>query len=258
MLLPGPIGSAFAYRHVVRALVDSGFHVVVVDPLGMGQSNRPHHADYALSAQAFRVRLVLGKVLPLHVPLVVAGIGTSATIALHLAAELPERVRGVVSVAGGGNDTQATSGLRLALAFSRVLSTPPGRAFARRRFAATMRAQSSDPTWVSHDVVGAYLEHAERDVRGVLRSLQRMADSKESQPIASRLPMVHAPVLLLIGSKAGVNAPTPVQVAALTRGLRQFRVDTLDGAAAMLHEERPVAIATWIARLHQRGVDSFN
>lgn len=258
LLLPGPIGSAFAFRQVVRALVDSGFNVVVADPLGMGKSNRPVHADYALSAQASRVRVVVEELLPPDVPFVVAGIGTSATIALHLAAELPNRVHGVVSVAGGGNDGQATSGLRLALTFSRVLNTPPGRALARRRFTATLRAQSGDASWVQDDVVAGYLVHDERDVRSLLRSLQRMADSDETRPIGARLAAIRAPVTLVVGNKTGVNAPTPAQVATLTRSLRQFRVDTLDGAGAMLHEERPVAIATWIARLHQRAADSFN
>lgn len=258
LLLPGPIGSAFAFRHVVRSLVDSGFNVIVADPLGMGRSNRPERADYALSVQASRMRVMIDELLPPDMPFVTAGIGTSATIALHLAAEMPDRVRGVLSVAGGGNDGQATSGLRLALAFSRVLNTPPGRAFARRRFTATLRAQSGDQSWVSDDVVAGYLMHDERDVRGLLRSLQRMANSEETRPIAARLPAIRAPVTLVVGNKPGVNAPTPAQIATLTRGLRQFRVDTLVGAGAMLHEERPVPIATWIARLHQRSGDASN
>ncbi|MBL0940897.1 MAG: alpha/beta hydrolase [Gemmatimonadaceae bacterium] len=249
MLLPGPIGSAFAMRHIARALSDSGRHVVIIDPLGMGASSRSKHADYALSAQARRVHRAIDTVLPTNASFVVAGAGTSATIALHLAANMPDRVQGVVSIAGGGNDTQGTTGLRLALALSPLLDTPMGRAFARRRFASTARAQSADASWVTSASVAGYLGDAERDVRGTLSTLQRMADSQEPQPIGPRLPTIEAPVVLLVGDKPKVSSPMSAQRLALAGGLRQFRIDTLVGAGAMLHEERPRDIVAHLVRL---------
>jgi len=242
VLLPGPVGSAFALRHVTQSLAEQGFEVLVVDPLGMGASSRPQSADYALSAQARRVYKVLQQCIPDSARYAVAAVGTSATIALHLAAIDTRRVSGIVSVAGGGNDTQSTPGLRFALTFGRLLETSVGRAFGRRRFASTARDQSGDPSWVTNDAVSGYLRHVEQDVRGMFRVLKHMAESHETQPVQSRLPMIQAPVVLLVGDKPKVNAPTPAQIAVLANGLRQFRVDTLPGAGAMLHEERPRTI----------------
>src|SRR5262245_37003956 len=59
VLVPGLFGSAFAFRHVVPALVDSGYRPIVIEPLGMGTSARPAHADYSLTAQADRIGAVL-------------------------------------------------------------------------------------------------------------------------------------------------------------------------------------------------------
>ena len=113
VLLPGTLGSAFALRHVTRSLEAAGVRVVVLDPLGMGASGRPRDADYSLEAQARRVVQVLDSLGWRRA--LVAGQGTSATIALRVAARAPERVLGVVSIAGGPVATQGTDGVRTAL-----------------------------------------------------------------------------------------------------------------------------------------------
>src|SRR5438270_10708402 len=59
VMLPGLFGSAYGFRRVAPALVDSGYRTIVVEPLGMGTSSRPANADYTLSAQADRVAAAL-------------------------------------------------------------------------------------------------------------------------------------------------------------------------------------------------------
>src|SRR6266550_2348559 len=55
VLIPGLFGSAFGYRAVIPLLTDAGYRAIVVEPLGIGSSARPEHADYSLTAQADRI-----------------------------------------------------------------------------------------------------------------------------------------------------------------------------------------------------------
>jgi pimeloyl-ACP methyl ester carboxylesterase len=174
LLLPGPVGSAFSMRSVVRELQARGIEPFVVDPLGMGASTRPRGADYTLSAQAARIDRVLEQELPAGVSVIVAAQGTSATIAWHLAATDTARVRGVVSIAGGPIDKQGTPGVRTALTFAALLDNPIGRSFAKRRFVSALRDQSADDRWLTTDVVKQYVAPIENDLRGLLRTLGAM------------------------------------------------------------------------------------
>jgi len=45
LLLPGPVGSTFSMRKVVRDLQAREIEPLIVDPLGMGASTRPKGAD---------------------------------------------------------------------------------------------------------------------------------------------------------------------------------------------------------------------
>src|SRR2546425_7783099 len=54
VLIPGLFGSAFGYRSVLPRLVDAGYRTIVIEPLGIGASARPEHADYSLTAPADR------------------------------------------------------------------------------------------------------------------------------------------------------------------------------------------------------------
>jgi hypothetical protein len=90
VLLPGPIGSAFAMRHLTGALTREQVPTAVVDLLGMGESGKPSGADYSLARQSERLLAVIDT-LAIERVLIVAQ-GTSATAALRLAALAPSRV----------------------------------------------------------------------------------------------------------------------------------------------------------------------
>lgn len=240
LLIPGPIGSAFSMRHVTTQLLARGIATVVIDPLGMGTSAKPVGADYSLSRQAARIAAVLDTLMVDRV--IIVAQGTSATMALHLAADHPERVAGIVSLAGGPVDTQGTRAVKLALTLAPLLDTPMGRTIGRRKFMAGVREQSASDAWCSRDVLRAYLEPFERNVRASLRALHAMSLAMEPAPIATRLPHVHAPVHLLLGDKPSANMPTASQIALLARSLPVFRVDTIAHSGTMLHEEQPDAV----------------
>src|SRR5256885_54919 len=61
VLIPGLFGSAFGYRTVLPRLVEAGDRTIVIEPLGIGTSGRPEHADYSLTAQADRVAAALDR-----------------------------------------------------------------------------------------------------------------------------------------------------------------------------------------------------
>jgi len=243
LLIPGPVGSAFSMRKVVRELQVRGIEPLVVDPLGMGASTRPKGADYTLNAQAARIAKVLDTELPAGVTVIVAAQGTSATIAFHLAATDTARVRGVVSMAGGPIDKQGTPGVRTALTFAALLDNPIGRNFAKRRFVSALREQSADDRWLTADAVKQYVAPIENDLRGLLRTLGAMQAAVEPFPIESRLPRIAAPVQLLVGDQASSSAPTATQVRMLQTHVKQFTIDTLRPGGTMLHEERAADVA---------------
>lgn len=58
VLVPGLFGAAFGFRKLIPLLTPD-HRVIVVEPLGVGTSARPEHADYSLDAQADRVASVL-------------------------------------------------------------------------------------------------------------------------------------------------------------------------------------------------------
>lgn len=242
LLLPGPVGSAYSWRHVQEGLVELGYRVLIVDPLGMGASSRPRKADYALSTQAERIRRLLDEALPPGTPVVVAGLGTSATIAMHLAAIDTGRISGLVSLAGGPVDQQGTRTVRIALALAPLLQTRLGIAMGRRRFTAAVREQSADPAWFTGDVAARYLAPLEQDVRSQLTVLKDMYDAKEPHPIASRLPQVVAPMRLLLGDTPTPNAPSREQVMLLMHQVRRITIDTIRKSGTLMHEERPADV----------------
>jgi pimeloyl-ACP methyl ester carboxylesterase len=248
LLIPGPVGSMHSMRHLAKQLAAHGHAVRVIDPLGMGASGRPDSADYSLGHQASRLLQVLRTDMP-HSPVVIAALGTSATIAMHMAAMSPEQVDGVVSIAGGPVDQQSTKMMKLALAISPLLDNRLGRSLARRRFVASMRSQSASTDWMTDSVVHAYVMPLEQDLRGVFRSLRSMAGAKERTPIATRLPLITTPVRLLLGDTPTPSSPTPAQVDLMHRAVRLFAVDTIKHAGTMLHEEQPGAVVDVIEGL---------
>src|SRR5918995_771026 len=112
VLVPGLLGSAFAFRKLSARLVGAGHRVIVVEPLGFGGSSRPKTADYSLTAQADRIAAVL-EALGVE-PAVVVAHAVGGSMALRLACRHPERVRAVVSLDGGPAEAAATPGLRRA------------------------------------------------------------------------------------------------------------------------------------------------
>jgi pimeloyl-ACP methyl ester carboxylesterase len=95
VLLPGELMPRRVQQPLARTLAGHGLHVVTLDPLGHGRSDRP--ADpHAYSVTAFAEQVVA---LLDHLGVaqaVVGGSGLGANVALETAAIAPARVRGLI------------------------------------------------------------------------------------------------------------------------------------------------------------------
>jgi len=246
VLVPGLLGSAFAFRRLTAGLVDAGHRVVVVEPLGFGGSSRPPGADYSLTAQADRIAAVLDA-LDLE-PAVVVAHAVGASMALRLAYRHPERVRAVVSLDGGPAEAAATPGLRRAMRFAFLVKLFGGRGRIRSAVRSTLQERSADASWVTEDVVDGYMAGAGQDVGETLRALRMMSRAREPEPLAPRLGQVRCPVWLVVGDTVPARGITDAEITLLAAGLRTLSVDTVRNTGHFLFEEDPQAVVAAIDR----------
>lgn len=95
VLLPGQLMTRTLHRPLARALAAQGNHVVTLDPLGHGRSDRPEDPrEYSVTAWAEQVVHLLD-----HLgaeTAVVGGTSLGANVSLEVATIAPDRVRGLL------------------------------------------------------------------------------------------------------------------------------------------------------------------
>lgn len=96
VLIHGYTASAYVWRLAAPTLATAGFHVVAVDLLGFGYSEKPRWFDYSITSQArmisrFMDRLGLGRAI-------LVGSSYGGAVAATLALDYPERVEKLVLV----------------------------------------------------------------------------------------------------------------------------------------------------------------
>jgi pimeloyl-ACP methyl ester carboxylesterase len=102
LLIHGFTASAYVWKTVAPVLADEGFHVVAVDLIGFGYSDKPSWFDYKITSQArmisrFMNRLGIGRAT-------VVGSSYGGAVALKLALDYAERVEKLVLVDAVIND----------------------------------------------------------------------------------------------------------------------------------------------------------
>ena len=248
VLIPGLFGSAFGYRTVLPRLVEAGYRTIVIEPLGIGTSGRPEHADYSLTAQADRVAAALDRLGVGDVIVVAHSVG--AAIAYRLAYRRPDLVRGIVSLDGGPAEAATTRGFRRAIQLAPWIKLFGGERLVRARVRRGLIAASGDTTWVTDQVVEGYTAGAARDLAGTLKAYLAMARAHESDRLAPHLGEIRCPVRLVVGTVGRGSGVSPQEVATLAGLLRSFAVDTVPGAGHFVYEERPAAVVAAVQRLH--------
>ncbi|WP_166392392.1 alpha/beta fold hydrolase [Nocardioides ochotonae] len=95
VLLPAPLVPRRMHQRLARTLAEQGLHVLTLDPLGHGRSDRPADPQvHATSAWARQVLALLDHVGADQA--VVGGTSVGANVALEVAVLAPQRVRGLV------------------------------------------------------------------------------------------------------------------------------------------------------------------
>jgi len=94
ILIHGYTASVYVWNSVAPMLADAGFHVIAVDLLGFGYSEKPSWFDYSIQAQArmisrFMSRIGIGRAI-------IVGSSYGGAVALNLTLDYPERVEKLV------------------------------------------------------------------------------------------------------------------------------------------------------------------
>lgn len=247
VLIPGLLGSGFAFRGVTPRLNAEAFRTIVIEPLGVGGSSRPEQADYSLQAQADRVAAVLDTLDVQSTYIVSHAVGSA--IALRLARWRPDLVLGIVSLEGGAAESATTPGFRRAMKLAPVIKLL-GVGFLRGKLKKQLLESTGDPGWVTDDVVDGYLADAARDLGAALRAYGAMSHSREPELLAPQLSEIRCPVLLLLGGAAHSGGPASEEIALLADRVPAFRVDTLPVVGHFPHEEAPGAVVDALLRVH--------
>src|SRR5216117_4330231 len=154
VLIPGLFGSAFAYRKVIPGLTAAGYRALVIEPLGVGSSGRPEHADYCLTAQADRIAAALDRLSVRHA--IVVAHSPGASMAFRVAYRRPDLVAGIVSLDGGPAERAATRSFRRAMTLAPWIKLFGGVKLVRQKIRGQLIKASGDPSWVSERVVDGY------------------------------------------------------------------------------------------------------
>src|SRR5690606_27651158 len=102
VLIHGYTASTFVWPTVAPMLADAGFHIIALDLLGFGFSEKPRWFDYSIDSQArmvsrFMDRIGIGRA-------VVVGSSYGGAVAATLALDYAERVEKLVLVGAVAND----------------------------------------------------------------------------------------------------------------------------------------------------------
>lgn len=247
VIIPGVVSPAFAFRRILPPLAAAGIRTVVIEPLGMGTSARPGDADYTFTAQAERVQQVLDSLHISHA--VMLGHVVGGTIALRLAVSHPNTVRGILLIESAAYESAAVPGVRSALKYALIIKIFAGRGRLRKQLRKGLIESSGDTTWITEPVIDAYTQGGAGDVGAVLRALKGMQKAVEPDSLVPRLGEIHVPVRLLLGGAAHEGGPSPGRVHNMERRLPDFRVRTVFGAGAHIHEEQPEVVVEELLRL---------
>ena len=246
VMVPGLFGSAFAFRDVATELSTTGHRTLIVEPLGIGRSTRPRHADYSLTAQADRIAAVLDT-LDVDDAVVVAH-SLGGAIAYRLAIQRPDLVRAIVSIEGGPTESATTPSFRLAMRFAPLIRLFVTRQTLWTQAVGNLRDASGDPSWITAETVQGYTADASRDLGATLDAFQGMADAREPWRLVDRLGELRCPVYLLLGGADHKGSVQPDEVALLEEEVTDVTVATVEGAGHFIFEEQPDVVVEAIVR----------
>jgi pimeloyl-ACP methyl ester carboxylesterase len=238
VIVPGMLGGAFGFRHVAPRLSERGHRVIIVDMLGAGGSSKPEKGDYSLTAQSKRLEVVLDSLGISNAIVVAQALGGS--VSYRLALHRPDLVKSIVGIDAGAAEDAATPGIKKATKLAPLIRLLGAKRIMVGKVKDGLIEVSGDRSWVTQEVIDAYTAPYREDAGRMLKILQRMAGSKETEQLAPNLPKVATPVLLLVGTAEKVLASEKIEV--LRVNLPNFTLRRVENAGQFINEEQPDAV----------------
>jgi pimeloyl-ACP methyl ester carboxylesterase len=249
VLIPGLLGSAYGFRNLAPQLVEQGFQVIVIEPLGIGASAKPERGNYSLVAQADRFAAVLDTLGVRRA--IVLGHSVGGSEALRLAYRRPDLVDAVISLEGGPAETAATPQFKRAMRFAPWIKILGGVRLIRWKIRKMLVSSSGDATWVTDSTVEGYTAAAARDLDGTLKAFLAIAAAREPEKLQPHLSEIHCPVVLIVGTAPHDGDVGADEITLLQRTLPHFTLESIPGAGHFLNEEQPAAVVAAVVRTRQ-------
>jgi len=246
VLVPGLFGSAFGFRKLVPLLTGAGYRTIIVEPLGIGSSSRPEHADYSLGAQTERVAAVLDSLRVQDA--FVVGHSMGGAIAFRLAFRHPALVRALISIESGPTEAAATPAFRRAMRFAPWIKIFGGIRLIRRLIRRNLISSSGDTTWITDSVVTGYTAGAAAHLDATLKAFLGMAAARERYKLEPHLAEIRCPVRLVVGGARHDGDVGAAEVVLLRGRVHVFALDSVPGVGHYPQEERPQSVLDAVAR----------
>lgn len=255
LLVHGYTASSYVWKNVATVFADSGFHVIALDLVGFGFSDKPGWFDYSIQAQArviarFMNRLGIGRAT-------LVGSSYGGAVAATLALDYPERVEKLVLADAVCNDRLKQHPILRLVSIRGVgeALTPflaDSRRLLRRRMHGTLAP-------VNHDLITS-----ER-INAVLRPL-RSADGHRSLLATSRnwnadrieeaAHLIKQPTLIVWGEEDTV---TPLSDGIhLHEEILHSRLVVLKDCGHVPMEEKPLIFAELVSAFCREPMEKHN
>jgi len=250
VLVPGLSGCSYGFRKLTPLLHEQGLRTIIIEPLAVGESSRPHDVDYTMTAQAARLGAVLDSLEIENAVFVAQGIGGS--MVFRLAVERPELLAGFVSVEAGSAEVAISPNIRNTLKLAKILAKMGAKNLMRDRYAENLKKSSGDPSWLDRRTVGRYFRGTGRDITAAMDVMMAMTEQTEPWAMTPRLPEIRIPVIVLLGTASHEAELTSEDIEELRQGLRDVEFREVPGAGHFIYEEQPRVVADAVVDLVAR------
>jgi pimeloyl-ACP methyl ester carboxylesterase len=232
--VPGIGDTRAEYRFLAPLLIQAGYRVITVDPRGMGESSVSFD-DYSAAAVGSDVAALIKA--ENFDSVYVVGNSAAGASAVWVAAELPDRVRGIALIDPFVRDMPTSFWARTAL--SAAMHRPWGPAFWSMYYGSLYKAAPPKDLPEYRQALEANLKEP-----GRFEALQAMLWAPKG-PCEARIKDVRAPALVVMGG-ADPDFDNPATEASLVAGLLHGKVLMVPGAGHYPHVEQPKMVANEI------------
>jgi abhydrolase domain-containing protein 6 len=194
LMIHGFLGSSYDFINVMNALKDR-YHVIAVDLIGFGLSEKPTNFHYAKQNQAQGLVKFLDTLGIEEVTLMAHSMG--GEVSIHLAHDYPEYVKAMILIGSGGYVEENRNGLMPANLPMFVYDYVARNYYIQRTFFFSAYAQGEIDTGriTYHDFDEMY--YINKTIPGNI--LQAFTRDNDSGSTNAKLPLIRQPTLLIWG-----------------------------------------------------------